>query len=410
MPKPILFLLFFLCIIVNVHGQTQYGAIDKVSKSVPDSLTTPKEIAQYLTGKWAHPEHKVRALFIWITHNIRYDLKQVNNPKSYSSYEEMVQDIINSKQGICGHYSELFHHFCNAIGLESYVISGYTRELGEDLISDLNHAWNAVKIGNDFLLVDNTLAAGYTNAQDDYVHHFLDDHFLMAPDKLIHTHVPFDPIWQFLDNPLSHFDFEKRDFSKLEQPGNFSFKDSIQRYDTLDKLMQLQETLDRIERYGVTNKHIQQETEHIAEQIEIHKYNALQLELNQIIEKTNVAKDNINEAITYDNAFINYLNRRFKNPKVDDQTISTTMEQANHYFYEGKEQLKSCKEAIWRLDYGTLHADIRQLLESHEKELIDFIAKLETKMLDVEPSIIRNTAYSKKYLSTWKPFRFTVVY
>lgn len=410
MLKQFILLISILLMTSTVEGKNKYEEIDRASRRIPDSLTTIDEISHFLTDKLEHTDEKVRAIHIWITHNIKYDLKQVNNAVGYSSYDEMVQETINSRKGICGHYAQFFDHLCKSIGIESYVISGYTREEGSSQISDLNHAWNAVQIGNNYFFIDNTFAAGYLNDNGEYVHDFSDEYFLISPKEFIYTHVPFDPLWQFLDNPITHFEFAGKDFSKLNLEGDFSYRDSIKQNNELDKVRQIEKSIQRIKRFGITNKHIQEEIRESKEFIENRLYSMFVSKYNSINDKVNAFKDDINDAITYNNMFINYMNRRFKKPKVDDEKIKSTIENTNTFFYRGKDGLKDCKDKVWNLGYEGNSQIKRQQLEGNKKELLDFITELEFKILEVEPVIQRNTKYSEKYLKTWKPFRFTVLY
>jgi hypothetical protein len=51
-----------------------------------------------------------------------------------------------------------------------------------------------------------------------------------------------------------------------------------------------------------------------------------------------------------------------------------------------------------------------KLTENYKQGLIDFITELERKILEVEPSMIKNNDYSKRYLKKWKPLRDFVPY
>jgi len=54
----------------------EYGAIDKLSLQLPDSLTrTTDEIASYITSNFKTDKEKVRAIFIWIVPTFNTTLK-----------------------------------------------------------------------------------------------------------------------------------------------------------------------------------------------------------------------------------------------------------------------------------------------------------------------------------------------
>jgi len=58
-----------------------YTKIDKQAESVPGNLKTAKEIARYLTKNLHTPTDKVRAIYYWMAHAIRYDVANMNSKK-----------------------------------------------------------------------------------------------------------------------------------------------------------------------------------------------------------------------------------------------------------------------------------------------------------------------------------------
>ena len=141
-------------------GQSSFAVIDDKSKTTPDSLTNFKEIAYFLTDDLKTDTEKARALYIWIAHNITYDLSQMNSNQRYNSSQEIIDEVLTNRQGICQHYSELYLAMSKSVGLKSYLISGYTRDVFGN-IADVSHAWNGVRIDSNFFLIDVTWAAGY---------------------------------------------------------------------------------------------------------------------------------------------------------------------------------------------------------------------------------------------------------
>ncbi len=406
----LLYILLLLFSHSDILGNPKYEKIDEESKSVPDSLKTSEKIAGFLTSKLKNEDEKARALYIWITHNVQYDVSQINGDFHYSSYDEMVGETINTRKGICAHYAQLFHHMCKTIGIKSFVISGYTRQMDANEISELNHAWNAVKINNQYLFIDNTLAAGYLNHKGSYVHEFSDDYFLIPPKDLIKTHVPFDPVWQFLDNPINNVDFKNKDFSKLSIAGNFDYKDSISMIIGLDTITRIRKRIERIKKSGITHHLIREYVEESEQEIENLKYIRWVSSYININKMVNNAKDEINLGISFDNTFIGYMNKHFRNPKVEDEQIKNTIEKANLHFFSGKRQLKKSKELLNGLEYSGKGTENLRLTEEHRQGLIDFVIELEYKILEVEPSIVKNTDYAKRYLKKWKPLRPWVPY
>lgn len=76
--------------------------------------------------------------------------------------------------------------------------------------STLNHAWNAVKIGGKWGLVDSAWGAGHVNDEGRFVPRFTDHYFLTPPDEFICDHFPDDPRWQLLERPISPAEYLSR--------------------------------------------------------------------------------------------------------------------------------------------------------------------------------------------------------
>ncbi len=231
-----LVLVFFLLNAIMSYG-TDYSVIDNQSKSVPSNLKTANEISHFLTKNHTTTTDKLRAIYYWISHNIRYDLDQMSSNKQYNNSQEILDEVLLNRRGVCQHYAELFNACCQFAGVQSYVILGYTSQNGK--LDKISHAWNAVNVDGKYHLIDVTWAAGHLE-NGKYKYEFDDQYFLISPSEFIKTHIPFDPIWQFSINPLSHKEFENADFSKLKIPSNFDFNDSIKvisRLNYLDKTL-----------------------------------------------------------------------------------------------------------------------------------------------------------------------------
>src|SRR5690606_19487068 len=102
-------------------------------------------IAKFLTQQLNTKEEKARAIYIWISQNIRYDLGNLNSTFRYRSVEEVIDDVMETRKGVCLHYAALFQAMCKTVGLESFQINGYTRD-GSGKIAELSHSWNALQL------------------------------------------------------------------------------------------------------------------------------------------------------------------------------------------------------------------------------------------------------------------------
>lgn len=362
----------FVCLLfisLSGFGNNSFASLDKKSQAVPDSLTGYREIAAHLTRDLYSDTEKARALYIWLSHNIQYNLSQKNSEESYQSVEEIIEEALETKTGVCQHYAELFHAMGQSVGLETYVITGYTRNKAGE-IADLGHAWNGIAIDSKHYLMDVTWAAGYEQ-NGKYVHHFRDEYFLITPEIMIQSHMPFDPVLQFLNNPLNNKEFISQDFSKLEKPGKFAFNDTIQQEKKLNKLKQLELASRRIKANGIQNKLIQKQLNNNLLQIATIKYNT--------------AIDTLNYGVENYNLYVTHKNKQFRNPNLEDSYILELIESAESAAFKANEML-----------YGLL---------SPSQELNSLIADVRRKLATIMPDLKKEKEFVEKYLNTWKPFR-----
>ncbi|MFT6870173.1 transglutaminase domain-containing protein [Polaribacter sp.] len=173
-----------------------------------------EDLANKIKKDFSSDTHKARAAFFWLAKNIRYNLKEYYNPKprrfriEFSSEEEknhklkaikykLVADMFQNKTGVCEEYAQAFKIICDLLNIESEVIKGYTRNNANEIgktSKNVNHAWNAVKIDDNWLLLDATWAAGY-NSGDRWTRAFNPYFFDIPKSKIFKSHYPENPLW-----------------------------------------------------------------------------------------------------------------------------------------------------------------------------------------------------------------------
>lgn len=78
-------------------------------------------------------------------------------------HEKAFRKTLKGKRGICQDYSKLYKAMCDATGLECVIVTGDARDFFKPYrhIHDNPPAWNAVKIGGQWQLLDVTWGPGY---------------------------------------------------------------------------------------------------------------------------------------------------------------------------------------------------------------------------------------------------------
>jgi len=166
-----------------------------------------KKLALYLTSGVDDPFMAVKNLHDWVATRISYD---VDAFFSGARLDQKLHSVLSRRKAVCGGYTSLFRELCQESGISCVSISGYAR--GHDynlfkteMITE-DHAWNAVRIGNAWYLIDVTWDSGFVEKRS-FHKNYSTDYFLLPADKMIYTHYPLDDAWQFLDPFVSREQF-----------------------------------------------------------------------------------------------------------------------------------------------------------------------------------------------------------
>ncbi len=105
-----------------------YADIDKKALLIPDSLTRSTEaIAANINANFHSNEDRVRAAFIWVAANIRYDVPNMYAINYYEKKEDKIAKPLQTRQGICENYAALFTDICQKAGIRAFVVEGYVK-------------------------------------------------------------------------------------------------------------------------------------------------------------------------------------------------------------------------------------------------------------------------------------------
>ncbi|MFY0603649.1 MAG: transglutaminase [Flavobacteriaceae bacterium] len=220
--KKLSFLFFFFSIVISAQN---YSTVDNTVNSYP-RYRTVEELANRIESDFSTDIDKVRAAFKWITNNIRYNLAEAMQPNKtviqfkYSSEKErlekiqeikdnIVKEAFFSKLGVCEEYAQSLKKVCDLLDIEAIVLTGYVRNSAYEINrvpNTTNHAWNAVKVNNRWMLIDATWSSGSVlngRWQKNFNDYFFDVDF----KKIGYTHYTDDRKWNILLNQPSLSDF-----------------------------------------------------------------------------------------------------------------------------------------------------------------------------------------------------------
>lgn len=227
--KYLLFVFFSMTFFDCAYSQ-KYILVDSIVDSYPKEVLNSDQLAELINRDFSKEDDKARAIFKWVATNISYDVdlaktmqSKSNNAFSYKTEKEkeikekkfkldLVTNTMISRKAICHSYAALIENLCLKSGLEAKIIIGNLKsdpsQIGI-LPNDANHAWNVVKIGDDWKFVDATLAAGFISPKtNSFKFYFNDSYFFTPPERFFLNHYPLDENWLLVKR-------DKNDFAQL---------------------------------------------------------------------------------------------------------------------------------------------------------------------------------------------------
>jgi Transglutaminase-like superfamily len=208
-----------------------------------------KNLAKQITAGKANDSLKVRAIYEWVAKNIDYDLELLAaiRQKSAEEFQELQEPskVLKNKKAVCMGYSTLFKELCMAEGIKAEVISGNSKQYyattKKHVIGDVLHAWNSVKINKKWYLLDATWSAGAVDeSYSKFIRRFDDKYYLTEGLEFVKTHLPSDPMWQLLDEPISLKEFKLYNELPVSRtnPAKFQYADTLKTYESMDSTAQ----------------------------------------------------------------------------------------------------------------------------------------------------------------------------
>lgn len=200
--------------------QGNYQNLDRLARSINYTGNSVSELAKILS-KYAKTEaEKARIIYVWITHNIAYDVASFlsGNYGDASPYT-----VLKNRFAVCSGYANLYQALAEKMGLKSVVVIGYAKGLGY-IVGDsdnIGHAWNTVRINNAWYLIDATWGAGVVN-NNQFQRQFNPHYFATPPAQLIYTHFPEQTWWQLLPKV-----YKKQQFDSWPIVTSQFFRDGI---------------------------------------------------------------------------------------------------------------------------------------------------------------------------------------
>jgi hypothetical protein len=383
MKKLISAILFVFLLAGNAFSQSKkssandgsYARVDKLMQLKNDSLTSISSIAGFINASFPSEYDKIRAIFYWITQNISYAPELMYSFTNSDDRSKLARDVFDNRSGVCIGYAVLFDTLCKLTNVNSFIVLGSTKQ--SFLPSVIGHAWNAVKIWDEWQFVDPTWGSGYLNGnrfiKKRNNHYFLPDH-----EKLIHTHLPVDPIWQLLKRPVTLYQFHGGLKSTVATDWNYA--DSIVQYFNSGELAKIKQVSRRLSEFGY-NSEVTSSYYNYLRSKELDFYNSM----------SNHALKNYNAGVDEFNVYIDFKNHQFTPTKPDEELARIIPRISDHL---------NAAEAEYTLV-------ISQITDVN---FIDIVTGNLKQLRDLRTRVNEEQEFVNKYLSTKKNKRRDLFY
>jgi len=366
--KSLIILLGFVCSAFTAYpqGMNEFMGMDRIAFNIPGSqANTTTDIATYIKNNFDTESKKVRAIYAWITTNMEYDKSSPHLGTLSENRDEKIAAALKKRKGVCEHFAAIFHDICIKSGIKSFVIEGYTKQDGS--VDKSPHAWCTALIDNKWFLYDPTWDAGFMgNIRNDY--------FQASPSFFIQSHMPFDPMFQLLEYPITYNEFSNGNIRVNAPRPYFNYTDSIAAHERMDSLAQYYATTMRMEKNGTPRKMVTTRINQLKMEIEI---------INQDKDAAlyNAAVADYNDALSIFNSFLTYRNNQFIPVKTDIE-IQTMFDSIKRLIIAANVKLKEVNRSKATLTLNT--------------------SPVEKKLNDLSTHANEQQTFLKNYLSTAK--------
>lgn len=324
---------------------------------------------------------KITEIYSWVAGHIEYDPSQQSIVETPELLNILVEDVFSSRKAICQGYCAIFNALCTRCSITSFIVHGLAKNNG--IVQRIPHAWIAAYIGNKWLLFDPAWGAGkYVNGV--FYPDINFNYFNIDPAISIKSRMPYDPVWQLLDNPYSVEDFVSGKKPK-DQIGVYAFADSISRYLSSDQESRFVAECRRVKECGNNSILTAGYYDFLCSRLRILRMvNEVELK-NETIDLNNMVVNLYNKAAISFNRYIISKSTQFSNPEYSDKKILEMISEPDSLLQQGELIMAELKSG---------DAEINNILHSLSVRLIDL-----RRVIDSEKAFITlycNTDITKR--------------
>ena len=346
--------------------------VDQRMLQIPTSSSlSTTQIANYINQNFEKHTDKSRAIYIWIATNISYDNNQTKIYYNPDDYADLIKKTLATRKGVCMNYALLFNEIASKTGIKTFLVFGYTKQF--EKVDIVNHVWCAAQIDSSWFLFDPTWGAGYVQ-KGTFIRKLNNEYFKMNPQNSIKSHMPFDPLWQLSDYPITNQEFYSENLLENKNRPYFNYRDSLALYEQSSELEKAISSARRIKRNGVVNSLISNRLQNIYEKIEYYEY-----------EKT---MNTIGTAVKYYNSSIENLNNVIENLN-NKQGLATNSKELSNMLDLAADSLIISEEKIKEI--STANAQAKKSIQNLQESIKDVRNKIQQQRYYLQKMDIGNS-------------------
>lgn len=207
---------------------------EKKYKSIKnDHFETLDALTKRILSVSIDQKEQLQLLLLWTCGNMRADSSRFFR----SGFPLSVGEAFKARKGLCEEFSGMLYSFCKAAGIKCIRVPGYVKYPNfttGSIFTETNHIWNAIYVGEKWLLCDlfwSASALVVDTSGSHFMRMLTTDYYLAIPSEFGKDHLPADPVFQFTDRPVSMKAFVSKRFkvdSSIERMHYINQSDSLQ--------------------------------------------------------------------------------------------------------------------------------------------------------------------------------------
>ncbi|RAJ87570.1 transglutaminase superfamily protein [Chitinophaga dinghuensis] len=342
-----------------------------------NAAVSPQAMGQWLKKNTPNDYEAVKALYHWIGHHITYDVVMMTSRTDvYKDTLEAAVRTLTSRKAICQGYCSLFYEVCKQASIPLHLVSGYVYINGQ-LALDGGHSWLGIKLNNKWHIIDPTWGTGSVDDNNKFAFGFNWDNFLISPDKAIFTHVPFDPVYQYLTHPVKPAELRDQTWSEASKRSAINFEDSLLVFSKQNMLQSYTGRLQRLEKYGIINQLQREQAQYLRQSMPYAAYASDSI--SGITGKYRALVDRSNKLVSNLNAYSAYVNGGMKPAKSDKEILdwltNLNKEAKDIHAAVSPMNFMSAEMQTNKNDFVNRMKSMISSLENSQKSMSDFLTK-----------------------------------